>query len=166
MEIVQTEEKSWECGNKQISIYLQECNFSQPSLQNTSAGNSEGRAQHCQIFVWGFVTKENELLFLMKHLITFWIRTKWKAPVILKAYQKHIKTYVIQTMNLHLCVCLSATLKIQGHTQLDKIPKIFALTKSQDVSTEGENSDIFAICLDGNRTGRWCYTRSPAFPFG
>lgn len=82
--------------------------FSQPSLQNTSAWNSEGRAQHCQIFVWGFVTKENELLILMKHLITFWIRTKWKAPVILKA---HIKIYMIQTISLLVCVCLSATLE-------------------------------------------------------
>lgn len=31
-----------------------------------------------------FLTKENKLLILMKHLITFWIRTKRKAPVILQ----------------------------------------------------------------------------------
>lgn len=93
LEIVQTEEKGWEYRNKWISIYLQECHFSQSSLQITSVWNPDERVQQCQIFLlWGFFvfvfasvffffyvgfeTKENKSTILMKYLITFlWTRS-------------------------------------------------------------------------------------------
>lgn len=110
-----------------------------------------------------FFTKENKLLILMKHLITFWIRTKRKAPVIL---QIHNETYVIQTMNLLLFVLEHHTRRFKATHSWVKCQRFLDETSHSMCLEKKGNSDLFASFLDGNRNGRWCCTRSPAFPFG